>query len=501
MRARFSPLFVASIVVLGGACSLAVQSELDDKPPGGGATPSLDAGPEASDVDADAQPDVHLEDSSPDSADSSPDAEADAMDAEADATDDGADAADASEAEAGACAGCSAEQCCGGVCVDTTTSSDNCGVCGHVCSAGRSCTAGACASGWITSATAPSDQERAGACGVWAGDRVFIWGGAMLPGKQPRGDGLTYDPKTDDWTPIPATASSPSPRSEPVCIWTGTSVFVWGGVDPATQAMLADGAAWDPATGEWTALPGGGPTGRSRPVALWAGTTAWVWGGTDLSTNHGVKSGAMWNDAGWKPISTTGAPAKNKELAAAWTGTDALVFGGRDDGGGNVYNTIFAYTPASDAWAAITPTSGTALAVRSSAFVAFANDRLLAWGGYDKFFVALGDGARVKLAAPISWESVAATDAPASRAAVPFVSGWIAVQGTLAHVMGGVTGVDAVASDGGTYDVNLDVWTPIPPWGTESHRYGVGVWTGEEFFVWGGYDGSTPLVDASRWMP
>ncbi len=501
MRIRPFLLLAACTSIVPVACSLAVQSELDGKPAAAGGA-SADAGPSDAlgGTGGNAQ-DAPSEETSDAGSEPTPEASDDAQgqDAPEDALE------DASDADSDTCSSCTADQCCGGVCVETQSDKANCGACGHACGAGRTCASGLCSSGWITMTPASSDNERARACAVLAGDRVFIWGGMKLPGNELRGDGITYDPIHDQWTNVPADTTAPSPRAEPVCLWTGSKVFVWGGVDPIAKTVFADGALWDPTTGAWEALASGGPSGRARPVALWTGTAAIIWGGTDPSTNHGVKTGGVWTAASsaWQAISTTNAPPKNKELAGVWTGSDALIFGGRDDGGGNVYNTLYQYAaPSTNAWTLLAPT-GTAPTARSSAFVGCTSARMAVWGGFDNSVASLGNGARVKLAAPTAWESLSSTNAPTKRAAVPFESGWAAMQGAKMHVLGGIvsTATPTAATDGATYDIGTDTWSAIPSWGSSSHLYGVGVWTGSEFVVWGGYDGSTPSLDGSRWMP
>jgi hypothetical protein len=104
--------------------------------------------------DSDASADGGGLDSTVDSGDagvgSSPDADAASLDAAGDATDgspeDAADAAPQCQVDAGdsgsGCAGSLA--CCAGSCVDTTSNSSHCGVCGHACPATQFCGASTC---------------------------------------------------------------------------------------------------------------------------------------------------------------------------------------------------------------------------------------------------------------------------------------------------------------------------------------------------------------------
>jgi N-acetylneuraminic acid mutarotase len=501
-RIVFPWLVAGSSAAWIAACSLAVQSELDDKPKSAGGAPAADA----SGMDADAAEDRGLDAPADVAQDVSSEAVVEAGADVADADGSGEDA----PGETGACGTCNAAtECCGNECVDLTSDERHCGSCGHACSAGRECNEGVCSSGWVSMRQAPTSSERARACAVWTGNRVFIWGG-VDQANAPRNDGLLYDPKADVWEAMSAGPSTPAARAEPVCLWTGTRVFVWGGVKPqpapAKDDVFNDGALYDPATDTWEALPTGGPVGRARPVALWTGTSAIVWGGTDPTNNHGVGSGATWSEnKGWSAVSTTGAPTKNKELAGVWDGASLLIFGGRDDAGGAVSNTLFAYKPATDAWSEVKPAETPAVkapAARSSACVALSDSRMMIWGGFDKNINPLNNGARVDLTLPPSWTSLINTNAPVARACVPFESGWVAVDGSRAYVLGGVTKEpDDVATDGGIYDLANDQWSAIVSWGSELHRGGIGVWTGEEFVVWGGYNGSTLLLGGSRWKP
>jgi hypothetical protein len=86
------------------------------------------------------------------------------------------------------------------------------------------------------------DSGRRQAAAVWNGKRLLIWGGETGPlhsGFIPP-HGLAYDPTTDRWSPLPQAPLRG--RRDPVGVWTGRSLIVWGG-DPG----FADGAAFTPA--------------------------------------------------------------------------------------------------------------------------------------------------------------------------------------------------------------------------------------------------------------
>ena len=43
--------------------------------------------------------------------------------------------------------------------------------------------------------------------------------------------GGRYNPKTDTWKPI-STTGEPEARAEPLFVWTGKELLVWGGITP-----------------------------------------------------------------------------------------------------------------------------------------------------------------------------------------------------------------------------------------------------------------------------
>ena len=61
---------------------------------------------------------------------------------------------------------------------------------------------------------------------------------------------------------------------------TGTEMVVWGGRDPTTDAMLANGARYDPSQSLWTPMSSiGAPSARRYQSAIWTGSEVIVWGG------------------------------------------------------------------------------------------------------------------------------------------------------------------------------------------------------------------------------
>jgi hypothetical protein len=204
----------------------------------------------------------------------------------------------------------------------------------------------------------------------------------------------------------------------------------------------------------------------------------------------------------WTVLATNDGPPRNKRMTAAWTGGTMLVFGGRDDGGLNVEQSLFAFAPTPNLWNAEAnplPPLG-----RSNAFGAWTGSAFLVWGGLNAVAWALIDGG---LYTPNTktWTYLTAETASAARAAIPYETGWSAWTGSSFVMMGGSDGVGTTYADGLQLDPEAPLgsrWTGIPTWSPAGpHLHGVGVWTGQEFIIWGGTDGSAPMVDGSRWMP
>ena len=92
----------------------------------------------------------------------------------------------------------------------------------------------------------PLPHGRDGHAAVWTGARMLVWGGEVKrDGKlvTPR-TGLSYDPATDRWSPIPA-ATVPG-RLGPTALWTGRSMIVASGGQPVPGAAVYTPAVSDP---------------------------------------------------------------------------------------------------------------------------------------------------------------------------------------------------------------------------------------------------------------
>lgn len=100
---------------------------------------------------------------------------------------------------------------------------------------------------------------RSRATAVWTGTEVMVWGGA---GFQPFADGALYNPATDRWRRV---APSPlRPRVRPAGVWNGREVVIVGGgvfvqrrgtAVTLREQRRRDGAAYDPASRTWRAIP------------------------------------------------------------------------------------------------------------------------------------------------------------------------------------------------------------------------------------------------------
>lgn len=112
---------------------------------------------------------------------------------------------------------------------------------------------------------------------------MTLWGGfgVLSGGSEYRNNGTTYVASTSTWvsiTPPSETVLADAKRSNVSAWWAAGKLYVWGGTN---GAALANGAAYDPTTSSWTAMPtSNAPSARSQATAVWTGTAAIVWGGT-----------------------------------------------------------------------------------------------------------------------------------------------------------------------------------------------------------------------------
>src|SRR5438067_10156752 len=89
------------------------------------------------------------------------------------------------------------------------------------------------------------------------------------------------------WTALPA---GPAIRVRHSAVWTGTHMLVWGGQQIRGARFRADGDAFDPASGRWSAVPGAPLAPRGGNVAAWTGSRLLVWGGDVQGPRSGTHS-------------------------------------------------------------------------------------------------------------------------------------------------------------------------------------------------------------------
>jgi N-acetylneuraminic acid mutarotase len=293
---------------------------------------------------------------------------------------------------------------------------------------------------------------------VWTGSRLLVWGGGV---EGPNGgihsldDGASYDPNSDRWTPL---ARSPlEARSRPTGVWTGSRLLIWGGTDlgrtlvgdttfpgdvfaiPGEEdeiseeaKLLADGAAYDPATDEWRPMADAPLTPRVGHVAVWTGQEMLVWGGaTPKESTVAFGDGAAYDPATdtWRSIGVAPVQA-GASFTAIWTGKQMVVWGGTEGQGA-------AYNPSTDRW---TPLPRAPISPLSTPTSAWTGRLMLIWG--------------------------APEIQPSPER--PF-------------------------AEGAAYDPMRNQWTRLPKAPSAPGQGQAAVWTGTRMVVWGGFAGPGPL--------
>ena len=284
---------------------------------------------------------------------------------------------------------------------------------------------------------------------VWTGKQMIVWGGAGDP--RAMGDGASYDPVAQRWTPVPA--SPLVARRAHSGVWTGDRMLVFGGQglgEGCRRACpLGDGAAFEPASGTWAPIPVAPIPPRFGHSAVFVDGRMIVWGGAG-------EGGAALGDGASYDVSTgtwtvlPPAPiAPRLGHRAVSTADGMLVWSGSSEAeeGGRYFADGAVYRVDTNSWAPMAPAPAR-LGARDTAAGVWTGEELLVWGGYGR-----------------------------SEECTP-----------------------CLHADGAAYDVATDTWAPIagsPLSGRGGHR---AVWTGRDMVVWGGFD-TGMRSDGARYRP
>jgi hypothetical protein len=244
--------------------------------------------------------------------------------------------------------------------------------------------------------------------------------------------------------------------------------------------------------------PNNAVTRRSAPYSYWDGTRAFFWGGLGTGTPVApVAAADRFDLSNWSISSAMGDPGALLYPGVAFDGATMYVFGGQLSN--NRQDRIYSYTPSTNAWVKLT---NSGLTPRSGAFTIWDGTRLVAWGGRDDNGLR-NDGSSLT---GTKWTGLAPFGAPSARMIAFRRSGWAfqSAAGVMSLIGGQVslTGLGTLSTSGASYNVGTSVWTNIPTWPSmEAHEYGMGVWTGEEFVLWGGRDSNGVSSTGERWAP
>lgn len=302
-------------------------------------------------------------------------------------------------------------------------------------------------------------------------------------------------PPSDNWTvrATKETPNAPLPRINAYAgtpqrsVWTGSKWLVWGleTLAGSTTVLLNSGAAFDPANNNWqTMSPTNAPGSRSAFSVVWTGSKAIYWGGYS-TTNSYLADGKSFDPSAntWSAVTATGAPSGRNRHSAVWTGTEMIVWGGAVNTTLVVTNNGVRYNPTADTWTAMaTPPAG--ITNRADHLAVWTGTEMLIWGGSTNVNIALGataTGARYN-PANNTWTVMSSANAPIARSLPLGV--WT---GTELIVWGGFIGLTN-SNTGGRYNPTTDTWTTFNTGSYTWSQDATAVWTGSKVIWAGGVD-------------
>lgn len=201
--------------------------------------------------------------------------------------------------------------------------------------------------------------------------------------------------------PTPATASSIASsqwsylpaapirgRSSAVGAWTGTEMLIWGGATARQEQLLADGAAYDPATRVWSMLPAAPIAARTYAASVWTGRSLFIWGGNTSSDAVGpAVDGALYTPVDHSWVKLPPAPVIGyQQVVALRSGELVILLSTPRGGDGSVVN-VQSYRSSTNSWSRLPdlhlPAGHGVVQVAAIA----AGDRIYLWSLWNNFNV------------------------------------------------------------------------------------------------------------------
>jgi hypothetical protein len=302
-----------------------------------------------------------------------------------------------------------------------------------------------------------------------------------------RSDGGAAVMGTGTWRGIPELQRLPNP----IAVWSGEEMLAWNG----------RGGRYDPGRDTWTPMAAGGGY-RAFAAVAWSGQALVLWGGR-LDNGRADGTGVSYDPRAdsWAALPLAGAPSAREPGCSVWTGTQLIVWGGA------AAPTEFGKPPSYFAdGAALDVAAGRwrplsnygALGARAGCAAAWTGALMLVWGGtmFDgSSSRVFGDGAAYDPGAD-RWRPLSMVGAPAGRRNMTGV--WTGEEFVIWGGLG-CGGADGPCGDGAAYDPARDLWRRVSARGAPSARFNhTALWTGGEMIVWGGGEG---LRDGARYDP
>ena len=234
---------------------------------------------------------------------------------------------------------------------------------------------------------------------VWTGSDVLAWS-FDLSGHETF---LSFNPTTNTWKVLPS-SGMPAPEQADAStasrgaglVWTGTELLVWRSDTNGSTAPMSNGAAYDPSTNRWTALPAPPAPLGVGAASAWTGKDLVVWGGISGSTP--LATGAMYDPSAnrWSTMARS-VLAPTADAAAVWAGSAVFIAGGIlnpiSPALENLSGAAATFDPATNTWATVAPApalasnappSGTAVATaRDNPDLVWTGSQVIMLSGYD----------------------------------------------------------------------------------------------------------------------